>query len=180
MNGFRNDSFTEHSYSFTNPTPKPYPDRSFFPISPINSQKLGLIRFNWNLYIQIPTKTITFSHAKSSSMFPLYSKFSPFLFPLFTLLLLPLFYFPSFRGDPFGPSTGPMGSPRFLPFFPHSHPSEDPDAFAELQLDLCLLFPFFLYFQGFLAVSLLFFFVFFLFEKEENKRESCLRRYETV
>ena len=97
--------------------------------------------------IQIPIITITFSHAKSSSIFPLYSKFSPFLFPLFTLLLLTLFYFPSFRGDPFRALHGPIRVTSLSSFFPHSHPSEDPDAFAELQLDLCLLFPFFLVFS---------------------------------
>ena len=80
----------------------------------------------------------------------------------------------------FEPSTGRLGSPLFLHFFLILTQ-------ARIQMHsqscswICVCFSLFsLYFQGFSAVSLLFFFVFSLFEKEENKRESCLRRYETV
>ena len=166
MNGFRNDSFTEHSYSFTNPTPKPYPDRSFFPISPINSQKLGLIRFNWNLYIQIPIKTITFSHAKSSSMFPLYSKFSPFLFPLF-LPLLSLF--------PLSEVTL-SGLPRaqwvHLVFFPFSFfsPKRGSRFIRRVEAGSVSAFPFFpCIFKGFWRF-LFFSFLFSLFLKRKRIR----------
>ena len=166
MNGFRNDSFTEHSYSFTNTAPKPYPDRSFFPISPINSQKLGLIRFNWNLYIQIPIITITFSHAKSSSIFPLYSKFSPFLFPLFLPLLS---LFPLSEVTLFEPSTGRLGSPLFLSFFSFS-PKRGSRCIRRVAAGSVSAFPFFpCIFKGFWRF-LFFSFLFSFFLKRKRIR----------
>ena len=111
---------------------------------------------------------------------PPFFPFFPLPLSLFPLIFLPSSFFPLSEVTLFEPSTGRLGSPLFLHFFLILTQ-------ARIQMHsqscswICVCFSLFsLYFQGFSAVSLLFFFVFSLFEKEENKRESCLRRYETV
>ena len=111
---------------------------------------------------------------------PLFFPFFPLPLSLFPLIFLPSSFFPLSEVTLFEPSTGRLGSPLLLHFFLILTQ-------ARIQMHsqscnwICVCFSLFsLYFQGFWAVSLLFFFVFFLFEKEENKRESCLRRYEAL
>ena len=90
------------------------------------------------------------------------------------------FLFSLFQRWPFRALHGPNGFTSFSSLFAFFSPKLGSRFIRRVEAGSVSAFPFFpCIFKGFRRF-LFFFFVFFLFEKEENKRESCLRRYETV